>query len=314
MAENAKRQPWWQRGPRRLRVTSTGRLYVLMTLGVGFGALNTGNNLLYLILGFLLAVIVLSGVLSERVVKDLRVRRLLPAGVYANAPCAIRYEVTHAKGNAFSVRLTEMHSSIAGSVWIPTITKDDPTIAKVDSTAPRRGPLQLEGITVSTLFPFGLFEKSRDLFIRETLPIWPRQIASPKHMPAPVSVAERDMGTIRSGEGSGEFSELREFHEGEEVKQVHWRKSASAGRLIRILRENERQRLVTLSIEAEATRDATDRRCEETAALARQLLAAGHSVGLQAGPVRIRAGSGPGHEKRLLSALAHLGFSEGQSP
>ncbi len=67
-----------------------GRVYLVLTVGIGVGALNTGNNLLYLVLGFMLALIVLSGVLSERVVKDLRVRRLLPDGVWATEPFALR--------------------------------------------------------------------------------------------------------------------------------------------------------------------------------------------------------------------------------
>ena len=44
-----------------------GRTYLVLTVGVGFGAINTGNNLLYLLLGLMLSTIVTSGVLSERV-------------------------------------------------------------------------------------------------------------------------------------------------------------------------------------------------------------------------------------------------------
>src|SRR5690606_41777220 len=66
------RRPDW---PRRLKVTGTGRTYLMVTLGVGIGALNTGNNLLYLLLGLLLGVIVLSGLLSERVLRGLHVER-----------------------------------------------------------------------------------------------------------------------------------------------------------------------------------------------------------------------------------------------
>ena len=54
------------RPPRTLKVTRMGRTYLVVTFGVGLGALNTGNNLLYLVLGLLLSVIILSGVLSER--------------------------------------------------------------------------------------------------------------------------------------------------------------------------------------------------------------------------------------------------------
>src|SRR5206468_3395868 len=62
--------PRW-RPPRRLRITREGWFYVLFTLGVGAAAINTGNNLLYLVLGLQLSTIVISGVLSESCLRGL---------------------------------------------------------------------------------------------------------------------------------------------------------------------------------------------------------------------------------------------------
>ena len=42
------------RPPRRLKFTREGKFFVGITLGVGFAAINTANNLLYLLLGMLL--------------------------------------------------------------------------------------------------------------------------------------------------------------------------------------------------------------------------------------------------------------------
>ena len=63
------------RPPRRLSFTREGRLLVLVAIGVGFAAINTGNNLLYLLLGWLLSFILASGFLSEATMRGLRVRR-----------------------------------------------------------------------------------------------------------------------------------------------------------------------------------------------------------------------------------------------
>src|SRR6185436_19935940 len=51
------------RPPRKLKFTREGKYFLGITLGVGFAAINTGNNLLYLLLGMLLSLIVLSGVM-----------------------------------------------------------------------------------------------------------------------------------------------------------------------------------------------------------------------------------------------------------
>ena len=37
--------------PRRLKLTREGKYFIGVTFGVGFAAINTGNNLLYLLLG-----------------------------------------------------------------------------------------------------------------------------------------------------------------------------------------------------------------------------------------------------------------------
>lgn len=75
------------RPPRRtLRFTREGRYLVAITLGVGFAAINTGNNLLYLFLGMLLSMIIISGVLSEQTLRGLEVVRELPPQVFAQRP------------------------------------------------------------------------------------------------------------------------------------------------------------------------------------------------------------------------------------
>ena len=75
-----------RRDRRGLRQTPEGLIFLLMTLGVGMGAVNTGNNLLYLVLGLMLSLILLSGMLSDVVLAGVRpVRRLAPACVRQRA-------------------------------------------------------------------------------------------------------------------------------------------------------------------------------------------------------------------------------------
>ena len=48
----------------RVKITAAGYVYVLITIILGVGAVNTGNNLLYLMSSLLLALMVLSGMSS----------------------------------------------------------------------------------------------------------------------------------------------------------------------------------------------------------------------------------------------------------
>jgi hypothetical protein len=69
------RRGFWGRWPRRLKLTREGKYFIFITFGVGVAAINTGNNLLYLLLGMLLSLIIVSGVLSELSLRHLTVAR-----------------------------------------------------------------------------------------------------------------------------------------------------------------------------------------------------------------------------------------------
>src|SRR5580693_9007078 len=86
------------RAPRRLKFTREGKFFVGITLGVGFAAINTGNNLLYLLLGMLLALIVVSGLMSELSLRDLTVVRRLPLRAQVGRAHLVEIEVFNHKG------------------------------------------------------------------------------------------------------------------------------------------------------------------------------------------------------------------------
>ena len=64
-------------------VTKAGIIYVLVTLVIGIAALNTGNNLLYIIVAAMLAAILVSGIVSAWVLRRLELDIRLPEHVFA---------------------------------------------------------------------------------------------------------------------------------------------------------------------------------------------------------------------------------------
>jgi uncharacterized protein (DUF58 family) len=64
-------------------VTRAGIIYVLVTLVIGIAALNTGNNLLYIVVAAMLAAILVSGVFSALVLRGLELNVRLPNQVFA---------------------------------------------------------------------------------------------------------------------------------------------------------------------------------------------------------------------------------------
>lgn len=67
-------------------VTRAGIVYVIVTLIIGIAALNTGNNLLYIVVAAMLAAILVSGYVSAVVLRYLELEIRLPEHVFAGRP------------------------------------------------------------------------------------------------------------------------------------------------------------------------------------------------------------------------------------
>src|ERR1700741_4220191 len=74
------------RGAVDYEVTRAGIVYVIATLLIGIAALNTGNNLLYIIVAAMLAAILVSGIVSAIVLRELELDVRLPEHVFAERP------------------------------------------------------------------------------------------------------------------------------------------------------------------------------------------------------------------------------------
>lgn len=66
--------------------TRAGIIYVLVTVVIAIAALNTGNNLLYIVVAAMLAAILVSGFASAWVLRDLDLDMALPEHVFAGRP------------------------------------------------------------------------------------------------------------------------------------------------------------------------------------------------------------------------------------
>ena len=285
-----------------------GRTYLVVTLGVGLGALNTGNNLLYLVLGLLLSVIILSGVLSERCLRDLTVRRVGTDGAFAAEPFAFRWALTRKQGHAFALTLAEDDSPLKGEGGVGYLPAGVEHVVRADLTAPRRGPLKLTGVRVTTTWPLGLFAKTRVFPLEGLLLVYPRRgyVCADPGEAALSHVGETHIP--HRLDGTGDIAGLRELGEHEDARRVHWLKSASAGRLLKVEREREERRTYLLDMRARLEGEVLEHGCEGVAAQAHRLLEAGHGVGQELPEERLRPGSGSGQERALLRALAWRGF------
>jgi len=88
-------------------VTRAGLIYILISVVIGIAAINTGNNLLYVVVAALLSAILVSGVASALVLRSLELDVHLPEHVFARRPMLARLLLRNASLwlPSFSVRV-----------------------------------------------------------------------------------------------------------------------------------------------------------------------------------------------------------------
>jgi uncharacterized protein (DUF58 family) len=100
-------------------VTRVGIIYVVTILLIGIAALNTGNNLLYIVVAAMLAAIIVSGVASALVLRDLGLDIRLPEHVFARRPMLARILLRNPRRwlPSFSVNVVSLEKSKPARRW-----------------------------------------------------------------------------------------------------------------------------------------------------------------------------------------------------
>jgi uncharacterized protein (DUF58 family) len=105
-------------------VTRVGVIYVATVVLIGIAALNTGNNLLYVIVAAMLAAILVSGVASAGVLRGLEVNVAVPEQAFAGTPVAGRITVRNRRRwlPSFSIRVNPLAKGPSSKrwQWVPT--------------------------------------------------------------------------------------------------------------------------------------------------------------------------------------------------
>jgi len=313
-----------------LKPTRAGWVFFAFTLGVGFAALNTGNNLLYLVFSLMLAFLVLSGVLSESALRGIEVTRRLPRELHAGSANPVRLELHNNQRRvaAFAIVVEdrvavparagrERVSQSAGRVFTLRIGPGETLPSRYSLTPDTRGLLEFAPVLISTRFPFGLFVKTRVLDLGGSALIYPALLDALPRPPDDGMRREGEFHPIASADGSS-VDGVRAFQPGDPVRRVHWRTSLRRRALLVLQQEDERDAEVEIELATHASRwqpgasrDDFEQRVSLAASEVVANLAAGLRVGLRTESEQIPAASGGRQRARLLSFLARV---EAQKP
>lgn len=248
MAERKRNNTQEKAWRRHLRTTREGKAFIFVTFGVGLAAFNTGSNLLFLVFGFMLSLIVLSGILSENSIRNVRVVRRLPQRAYAQSTCLIEVLLHNEKPRiaSYSLEVEDIAESTPTErrCYFLKVAPRSQQVATYRRTPARRGRMRFNGFRIATRYPFGIFEKWRLIHEPGEMIVFPALLAADE-IQTELRQQGADTNSGQIGPGT-EIAGLRGFLTGDEARSVHWRRTAALGRLV--VREHERDNSAQLSI------------------------------------------------------------------
>ena len=303
---------------RILQVTREGGGFIFLLFGVGIGAINTGNNLLYLVLAMCCSFIAVSGVLSELTLKEISVQISLPKAVYPDDSYPLSLRVSNSKNTipSYSLYVEFPQDSIgryriehtAYAYQIPPQSSVDKSLIFIGL---KRGPLHINKVHLKTSFPFGFFVKTKILPVSVETLVFP--VIKKVVLPSPTEYSEEGEGTI--GLAGDDLYSIREYQPGDPMASVHWKSSAKTGNLR--VKEFSKGGLHSYTLFLNITdpqtnvmvgQEVLENRVTETASLAYHLIRRGDEVCLKTPKTQTLSGNNEGHLEHILKYLAKVGY------
>ncbi|MBI3896378.1 MAG: DUF58 domain-containing protein [Acidobacteria bacterium] len=264
----------WLRVSIDYRLTREGMFFIIFIFILAIAGLNTGNNLLYLILASLLAAILMSGVLSLAVLTGMELEVLLPTHVFARRPVPARIRLTNQKKllPSFSILLSggkeeekgkkkQKHSKktetepspfpsdrqiLQRPLYFPFLPAKRSIIRSLELQFPLRGLYREESFSMSTRFPFGFLEKTLHLPVSQTLWVYPA-VEPTEEFYEILPMLAGELEALQKGRGHDLYS-IRDMVSTDSARHVDWKASARTGewKVREFTREDERRLQIIL--------------------------------------------------------------------
>ncbi len=327
--------------PMSFGITREGAIFILGLFLLSLATINTGNNLLFMILSALLSAIVTSGIFARSSLRSIQVSMDVPENVFVGERVSIKVSLKNKKrcfpsvsitvedlGQAERVSTGTRRNRIwfrkdktpceAGdsgrklmqhSAYFPFIAPGETRTELVSRIFPRRGRYVLTGFRLTTCFPFAFFRRGERMRATGEVLVYPpvQEVSSFFHLLPfqPGRVEGR-----HAGSGDTLWA-MRRYQEGENARLVDWKATAKTGDLMarQFAREEESRFSLILDtvIHPAVASDYVDR-FEKAVSLAASIAShfseEGADFEFLTPEEFVSRGTGAGHLYRILRSLA----------
>jgi uncharacterized protein (DUF58 family) len=306
----------------RYRLTLFGFITLALIFITGFAAIQSGANLVYFLFGLLIATFITHGIVSPRNVRRLEIQRVLPTKVTAGqeARIILRIRNRHRFLPVSSLLISDLtdKKAIIGRAPCPVIPPGESletSYSTVHQIFEKRGLVHFRSALVSSRFPFSFIERSAEHELEGEVIVLPRTYPIDGNWQLRLG-GQGETAHRRRGPGI-DLHSLREYIEGEPARQIHWKTSARARRLIVAEREREERNRIVITlvdvvpVPTDELKQLFERAVTLSASLALFLLRRGFDVGLRTSTLTISPRNDRDHADRILRALALVELHSG---
>lgn len=290
----------------------SGSILFLTTILIGAAAVNTGTNLLYMILGGALSLFVLSFFLRQANLAGVHVARSLPKSAYRGQPVNVDIRVENRKpllpALGLRIEMADAPGTILG--YALKVPARRCAVISTKLTFPRRGVHQVPPTDVVSSFPFGFSDRWRREDDGAEIVVYPRvqpvRSSVLEHMRG-----ERTMARVPSADGD-EYFALREYIHGDDVRRISWRASARLGKWMIRQMSKDNSRFVVFALDTRWVPDDPDfqehfeEAIELVASFAVMLIHKQYDVSIETPNASLDGGEGNLQERRILEFLARV--------
>jgi uncharacterized protein (DUF58 family) len=287
-----------------MKITREGKRFILAAVLIGIAAVNTGNNLIYLIFSLMLSFILLAVALLLTNLYGISLEVSLNHPVFAGEQSRVLFTIRNKKQRipAYSIHITA--PGVSSPVYCTFVPPKGFVREELKITFSKRGMYSLGDFFIRSGFPFILFEKSMAVKVSGEALVYPALIEV-EQVVSEISGLEGP-GTGRASGTSHEIHALREFRYGDDWRNIHWKATAKASSLMVKEYGLTEIRKITLVIDnlLPAEEAAFEKTLSMAASLANYFLGVGYFVRVLSCKKIVPFGAGDEHLFKMLDVLA----------
>jgi uncharacterized protein (DUF58 family) len=221
------------------RITLAGWLFLLLSVLIGLAAVRSNMPLMFIVFGAMFGGFAISMALAQAMIAGTEVHRELPGRAWQFETVYFGYYLRNHRryGGVLGLSLRErapkgVEDACGYCVYLPPggVFRSGSRLL-----AEHRGRVDLEGVVLSTRFPFGLAVVRRRIDQPTSLVVWPAKgrLKADLLRHGAMETSSAQPGRLQGGQD--EFFGLRDYRSGDNPRWIHWRRSA--GRINPVVRE-----------------------------------------------------------------------------